>query len=94
MMQEPDGWGQAFVIHNLADALRELGDLTIAKEMAQASLRLFESLGDSYYLPDPQLVMAQIAGDEGDYSTALAFADPALTQYEARQDVVLTASAG
>ncbi len=90
--QQPAGWAQAFVMHNLADVLRETGELATAKQLAQTSLRLFETLGDSYYLPDPQLVLAQIAGDEGDYAVALALAELALTQYEARQDVVLTAS--
>jgi predicted ATPase/transcriptional regulator with XRE-family HTH domain len=90
--QQQAGWAQAFVMHNLADVLRETGELATAKQLAQTSLRLFETLGDSYYLPDPQLVLAQIAGDEGDYAVALALAELALTQYEARQDVVLTAS--
>ena len=67
--------------------------MAAAKETAQASLRLFEALGDSYYLPDPQLLLAQIAIDEGDTATALAFSTQALAHYEARQDVVLTASA-
>jgi hypothetical protein len=49
-------------------------------------------LVDSYYLPDPQLVLAQIAGEEGEYDPAIAFSNLALEQYEARQDVVLTAS--
>jgi len=93
VMQQPEGWAQAFVMHNLADVLYEMGELTAAKSMAQTSLRIFEALGDSYYLPDPQLVLAQVAGAEGDYATALALSDLALTQYEARQDIVLTASA-
>lgn len=93
VMPQPEGWAQAFVMHNLADALREMGELATAKQLAQTSLRIFDALGDSYYLPDPQLVLAQIAGDEGDYVTALAFSDLALAQYEARQDVVLTTSA-
>jgi predicted ATPase/Tfp pilus assembly protein PilF len=93
VMQQPEGWAQAFVMNNLADVLCEMGELAAAKELAQASLRIFEALGDSHYLPDPQMVLAQIASDEGDYPTALAFAEMALAQYEARQDVVLTASA-
>ena len=88
VMQGTDAWGQAFVLHNLADALRAAGDMAAAKEMASASLRRFEALGDSYYLPDPQLLLAQIAADEGDCAAALAFAAQALTYYEARQDAV------
>lgn len=92
VMQQPEGWAQAFVMHNLADVLREIGELATAKQMAQTSQRLFEILGDSYYLPDPQLVLAQIAGDEGEYTTAVALSNLALAQYEARQDAILTAS--
>ena len=72
-MQRPEGWAQAFVMHNLADVLHEMGELAAAKQMAQTSLQLFEALGDSYYLPDPQLVLAQIAGDEGEYAIARPF---------------------
>ena len=61
--------------------------------MAQTSLQLFDTLGDSHYLPDPQLLLARIAGDEGDHATAEALSTLALRQYEARNDVVLTASA-
>ena len=69
------------------------GELAAARQMAQASLELFEALGDSHYLPDPQLLLARIAVDEGEYATAEALATLALAQYEARNDVVLTASA-
>ena len=93
VMQQPAGWAQAFVLHNLAEVLYETGDLAAAKQMAQASLQLFDTLGDSYYLPDPQLLLARIAGDEGEYATAEALSTLALEQYEARNDVVLTASA-
>ncbi len=93
VMQGPAGWMQAFVLHNLADVLYETGDLAAAKQMAQASLELFEALGDSHYLPDPQLLLARIAADEGEYATAEALSTVALEQYEARNDVVLTASA-
>jgi len=37
-------------------------------------------------------VLAQIAGDEGEYATAMELSNLALAQYEARQDVILTAS--
>ena len=50
-------------------------------------------LDDSYYLPDPQLLLAQIATDEGDTATALALSNLALVQYAARNDSVLTAAA-
>lgn len=93
VMQGPAGWMQAFVLHNLADVLYETGDLAAAKQMARASLELFEALGDSHYLPDPQLLLARIAADEGEYATAEALSALALEQYEARNDVVLTASA-
>jgi predicted ATPase/transcriptional regulator with XRE-family HTH domain/Tfp pilus assembly protein PilF len=92
VMQQPEGWAQAFVMHNLADVLREMGDLQTAQTLAQTSLRIFAAMNDSYYLPDPQLVLAQIARDEGDFARANAFAGLALAQYEARQDMVLVAS--
>ena len=44
-MQQGEGWGQAFVMHNLADALREAGEFARAKELALTSLRLFENAG-------------------------------------------------
>ena len=93
VMQQGEGWIQAFVMHNLADALREAGELARAKELALNSLRLFEMLDDSYYLPDPQLLLAQIATDEGDTATAITLSNLALAQYTARNDVVLTAAA-
>jgi predicted ATPase/transcriptional regulator with XRE-family HTH domain len=93
VMQQRQGWGQAFVMHNLADALREAGELARAKELALNSLRLFEMLDDSYYLPDPQLLLAQIATDEGDTATANTLSNLALAQYAARNDIVLTAAA-
>lgn len=74
-MKLPEGWGQAFVMHNLAEVLRELGELTMAKQLAHTSLRIFEALGEGHHRPDPQSVLAQIAGDEGDYATAQALAD-------------------
>ena len=93
VMQGPAGWIQAFVLHNLADVLYDQGDLAGAKQMAQAGLQLFETLGDSHYLPDPQLLLARIAIEEGDYDTAGALAAAALAQYESRGDAVVTASA-
>jgi non-specific serine/threonine protein kinase len=93
VMQQEEGWIQAFVMYNLADALREARELPQAKELALTSLRLFEMLDDSYYLPDPLLLLAQIATDEGDTATAIALSNLALAQYAARNDVVLTASA-
>jgi predicted ATPase/transcriptional regulator with XRE-family HTH domain len=93
VMQEPAGWMQAFVQLNLADALWECRDIAAARQMAQSSLDLFEALGDAYYLPDPQLLLAQIAHAEGDDERAASLCSLALAHYEARQDVVLTASA-
>ncbi len=93
VMQGPAGWLQAFVQHNLADVLYDQGDLPGAQEMAQASLELFEALGDSHYLPDPQLLLARIALDEGDAAAAEALCAAALAHYESRGDAVVTASA-
>lgn len=93
VLGQPGGWAQAFVMHNLADVLFEAGELAAARQMAQTSLHLFESLADSYYLPDPQLLLARIAGEEGDYDTAVALSTLALQQCEARQDVAFIASA-
>ena len=91
--QQEEGWIQAFVMYNLADALLEARELARAKKLALTSLRLFEMLDDSYYLPDPLLLLAQIATDEGDTDTAIALSNLALEQYTARNDIVLTASA-
>ncbi len=93
VMAEPAGWIQAFVLHNLADVLYEQGDLAGAKPMTLASLQLFEALGDSHYLPDPQLLLARIAMEEGDCAAAAALAAAALAHYESRGDAVVTASA-
>ncbi len=68
VLQQGEGWGQAFVMHNLADALREAG------ELALTSLRLFEGLGDRYYLPD-SLRRASITADR--HYTACARIPPA-----------------
>ncbi|MCB0028463.1 MAG: tetratricopeptide repeat protein, partial [Anaerolineales bacterium] len=91
--QGPAGWLQAFVQHNLADVLYDQGDLAGAKEMAQAALQLFEALGDSHYLPDPQLLLARIALDQGDAAAADALSSAALAHYQSRGDAVVTASA-
>ncbi|MFZ2362281.1 MAG: tetratricopeptide repeat protein, partial [Anaerolineae bacterium] len=93
VMQEPAGWMQAFVQLNLADVLWECRDIAAARRMAQRSLDLFTALSDAYYLPDPQLLLAQIAHAEGDDKLAGNLCALARDQYEARQDVVLTASA-
>jgi tetratricopeptide (TPR) repeat protein len=93
VMQGQAGWMQAFVQLNLADALWECREIPAARHMAQRSLDLFAALGDAYYLPDPQLLLAQIAHAEGDDELAGSLCSLALAQYEARQDVVLTASA-
>ncbi|HSN75115.1 MAG TPA: tetratricopeptide repeat protein [Anaerolineae bacterium] len=93
VMQGPAGWMQAFVLHNLADVLYDQDDLAGAKQMALASLQLFSTLGDSHYLPDPQLLLARIAIEEGDYAAAEALAALALAHYEGRADAVVTASA-
>ena len=90
---QPGGWMQAFVEHNLADVLYDQGELVAARQMAHASLQLFEALGDSYYLPDPQLLLARIALEEGECDVAEALAAMALAQYENRTDAVLTSSA-
>jgi predicted ATPase/transcriptional regulator with XRE-family HTH domain len=93
VMQGPAGWLQAFVLHNLADVLYDQGDLAEAQEMAQAALQRFEALGDSHYLPDPQLLLARIALNLGDIAAAEALCAAALAQYESRGDAVVTASA-
>lgn len=81
-----EGWLQAFVMNFLADVLRELGELDRATDLAQESLRMFIELEDSFYQPDPQLTLAQIAYDQGAYETAVALAAVVYTQYEARDD--------
>ena len=63
---------QAFVMNFLADVLREMGDFDQAASLAQESLRLFTELDDSYYLPDAQMTLAQIALDQGEYDSGLS----------------------
>ena len=92
VMRQPEGWAQAFVMHNLADVLLETGELESAQQLAQASLAIFTALGDSYYMPDPQFVLAKLAAAKGDAAAALDLSAQALVQYEARQDLVLSAS--
>lgn len=90
---QPDNWAQAFVMHNLADVLREQGELASAKQMAQTSQRIFEALGDSYYVPDSQMTLAHIARAQGDWTSAQALGDSALAHYTARQEAAFIASA-
>ena len=91
-MSASAGWIQAFVMNFLADVLRELGELDAADRLAQESLRLFAEMDDTYYLPDAQVTLAQIALDRGDTAAATALAALAAAQYAARDDAVLLAS--
>jgi predicted ATPase/transcriptional regulator with XRE-family HTH domain len=86
-------WIQAFVMNFLADVLRELGELDAAERLALESLRLFAAMDDTYYLPDAQMTLAQIALDRGDTRAAAELAGLAAAQYAARDDAVLLASA-
>lgn len=70
----------------LADVLREVGEFGRATELAQDSLRIFTALEDSYYRPDAQMTLAQIACDVGEVETAVSLAAVAYEQYEARDD--------
>ncbi|MFO7680045.1 MAG: tetratricopeptide repeat protein [Chloroflexota bacterium] len=85
-MLESEGWMQAFVMNFLADVLREMGDFDQSASLAQESLRLFSELDDSYYLPDAQMTLAQIAFDQGDNATAARLAAIVRDQYESRDD--------
>lgn len=86
-------WMRAFVMNYLADVERELGQFDAAAELARESLRLFTALDDAHYLPDAQLMLAQIALDSGDYAAAEPLAALAREQYEAREDAVFIATA-
>ncbi len=92
-MASSEGWTQAFVMNFLADVLRAQGEFADAARLAQDSLRIFTALEDSYYLPDPQMTLAQIALDQGDYAAAAALSALALGQYEGRDDPAAVASA-
>ena len=85
------GWMQAFVMNYLADVLREMGEYDEATRLAEESLRYFTELEDSYYLPDAQLTLAQIALDRGDHAAAATLAALAGEQYEARDDAAFVA---
>jgi predicted ATPase/transcriptional regulator with XRE-family HTH domain len=63
-------WESAFIAINLAQILFWQGSLKQAEELAQQSLLLFEELGDLLYLPESQLILAQIAIEQGDLSLA------------------------
>ena len=89
----PDGWLHAFVACNLADTLWACGERGRARQLAEASLRQFEALGDEHYAPDPRLLLAQIAAAEGDLATAHALAARALAEFEARPDPAAAAGA-
>lgn len=91
-MSASAGWIQAFVMNYLADVVREMGDLVEAARLAEGSLHLFTELEDTYYLPDAQLTLAQIAMDGGDYEKARDLAALAGRQYEARDDAVYIAT--
>ena len=84
--QAPAGWLHAFAAFNLADTLWECGERGQARQLAEASLRLFEELGDEHYVTDPRLLLAQIATAEGEYTMAQALSARALAEYEARPD--------
>lgn len=88
----PDGWLSAFVMNYLADVLRELGELDAAQALAQRSLQIFTELGDSYYQPDVQLTLAQIAMAQGDLVQAEMLAKLVHDQYAARDDATLFTS--
>ena len=86
-----EGWEQAFVLNFLADVLREAGDLAAAAPLAEESRRMFAALDDTYYLPDAEVTLAQIAFDRGDDQLAWELSQRALLQYEARSDWGLAA---
>ena len=91
-MRTADGWMQAFVSNYLADVLREWGELYAATALAQESLRLFTAMDDSYYLPDAQVTLAQIALGRGDTAAAAELAALAAAQYAARDDQIFLAT--
>jgi predicted ATPase/DNA-binding XRE family transcriptional regulator len=89
----PAGWLHAFVAFNLADTLWECGERGAARQLAEASLRQFETLGDEHYTTDPRLLLARAAVAEGDFATAHALSARALAEYEAQPDPAAAASA-
>jgi hypothetical protein len=91
--EAPDGWLHAFVAFNLADTLWECGERGKARQLAEASLRQFEALGDEHYVPDPRLLLARAAAAEGDLAGAQALATVSLAEYEARSDPAAAAGA-
>jgi predicted ATPase len=92
-LEASDGWLRAFVAFNLADTLWECGERGEARQLAEASLRQFEALGDEHYVPDPRLLLARVAAAEGDLAEANALATRSLAEYEARSDPVAAAGA-
>ena len=91
--QAPTGWLHAFVAFNLADTLWECGECGQARQLAEASLRQFEALGDEHYVTDPRLLLARAAAANGDLAGAQALAARALAEYEAQPDPAAAAGA-
>ncbi len=79
-------WENAFAANCLATVYFEMGDLVRAEQMARHSLTLFEEMGDALYLPEPQLLLANLARLRGDSSTARALCAGVLRQYQEADD--------
>jgi predicted ATPase len=91
--EAPTGWLHAFVAFNLADTLWACGERAAARQLAAASLRQFEALGDDHYVTDPRLLLARAAAAEGDLAGAQALAARALAEYQAQPDPAAAAGA-
>jgi len=76
-----DAWSRAFALSNLAEVLRAMGDYPRAEHLGQESLRLFDALGDRFYVPEPLLILGKIAIDTGDAERAQALALDAARRY-------------
>lgn len=89
----PTGWLHAYVAFNLADTLWECGERGAARQLAEASLRQFEALGDDHYVTDPRLLLARAAAAAGDLAGAQALAARAVAEYQAQPDPAAAAGA-
>jgi len=84
--EEVDTWAQAFIANGMAEVLRAMGDLERATLLAHESLRRFVQLNDQHYLPEPSLILANIALTRGDVATAHREALAVLQQYQELKD--------
>lgn len=79
-------WETAYTCNIYANTCFEAGQFERAESLAGESQRLFESLGDAIFLPEPQLMRAKLAHAHGDFETAGALCAQVFKQYQEMDD--------